>query len=72
VPTTEEIERRFTYHAPSEDTRDLHTEWRFLEREYAEHINNLLGGETREKSLALTALEEACFWVHAHIARNLT
>ena len=37
----------------------------------AERLNALPGGETREKSLAFTALEEMSFWVHAHIARNL-
>lgn len=72
MPTDEELERRFTYHKPDENTRLLHEEWRKHERWYADHINALEGGETREKSLALTALEEATFWVHAHIARNLT
>lgn len=72
MPTPEELQRRFTYHAPDEKTRGLHEEWRAHERWYADHINELAGGESREKSLALTALEEATFWVHAHIARNLT
>lgn len=71
MPTSEELERRFTYHAPDEATRDLHNEWRKHERWYADHLNDLPGGETREKSLAFTALEEMTFWVHAHIARNL-
>lgn len=71
MPTPEELERRFTYHAPDEATRGLHDEWRKFERSYAHLLNELPGGETREKSLAFTALEEATFWVHAHIARNL-
>ena len=71
MATTEELDRRFTYHPPDEHTRDLHNEWRTHERWYADHINDLPGGDTREKALALTALEEATFWVHAHIARNL-
>lgn len=71
MPSSEELDRRFTYHAPDEATRTLHNEWRGHERWYADAIDGLPGGETREKSLALTALEEATFWVHAHIARNL-
>lgn len=66
-----EIERRYTYHAPDEATRELHNDWRKHEKWYAEHINSIPGGDTREKALALTALEEATFWTHAHIARNL-
>jgi hypothetical protein len=71
MPTEEELTRRFTYHPPDNATRHLHEEWREHERWMANAINNLRGGETREKSLALTALEEQAFWVHAHIARNL-
>lgn len=71
MPTPDELDRRFTYHAPDEATRALHDEWRTHERWYADHLNELPGGETREKSLAFTALEEMTFWVHAHIARNL-
>lgn len=71
MPNTEELDRRFTYHPPDEYTRPLHEEWRKHERWYAEHINDLPGGDTREKATALTKLEEATFWVHAHIARNL-
>jgi hypothetical protein len=33
---------------------------------------NSLPGDSREKSLAFTALEECAFWIYAHhIARNL-
>lgn len=71
MPSEEELERRYTYHPPDEDTRGLHDQWREREKQYARLINQLPGGETREKSLALTALEELTFWTHAHIARNL-
>ena len=71
APSAEELERRFTYHPPDDATRVIHEEWRINEREYANAIDALPGGETREKALALTALEEATFWVHAHVARNL-
>ena len=67
----EEIERRYTYHAPDSATRELHDNFRTHERWYAKAINDIPGGDTREKSLAFTALEEMSFWTHAHIARNL-
>jgi hypothetical protein len=66
-----EIDRRFSYHAPSESTRELHDIWREREKDYAGLIEGIAGGDTREKSLAFTKLEELVFWVHAHIARNL-
>jgi len=68
--TPEEIERRFVYHAPDERTRGIHEEWRHHERWYAEHLADF--APSRELSLAFTKLEEMTFWVHAHIARNLT
>lgn len=68
--SNEELERRYTYHAPDEETRELHGFLRRQERRWAEVINNL-PGESRELSAALTKLEEAMFWAHAHIARNL-
>lgn len=70
--TANDLERRFGYHPADEKTGPLHDEWRMHEYWYAEHINDLPGGDTREKALALTALEEAAHWVHAHIARNLS
>ena len=67
----EEIERRYTYHPPDDlAVRELHDEFRRHERWYANAINSL-PEDSREKSLAFTALEEMSFWVHAHIARNL-
>lgn len=66
----EELERRFTYHAPDLTTRGIHDEWRNHEMWYAEHLNEF--DDSRELSLAFTKLEEMTFWVHAHIARNIT
>jgi hypothetical protein len=39
-------------------------------RQVAQDVDDL-PGESREKSLALTHLEEALMWANAHIARNL-
>lgn len=77
MPSNEELERRFVYHRPTEETQKLHESWRNLIARMGYQIDNLedsLGGhtDTREKALALTALEECSFWVHAHIARNLS
>ena len=66
-----ELQRRYTHYAPDEKTRHLHDMVRQMELAYATSINDLPGHDSREKSTALTKLEEAMFWAHAHIARNL-
>lgn len=67
--TTVDIARRFTYHRPEGEKVDQHDDIRgvflFWATELAERLP-----EGREKSLALTALEEASFWAHAAIARE--
>jgi hypothetical protein len=66
-----ELDRRFIHHVPNETRLPIHMAARHLFREFATEVNDLLPGESREKSLALTALEEASFWAHAHVARNV-
>jgi hypothetical protein len=66
-----EIARRFRYHAPNDATRLLHEEVRHQVIKFAERLDELLPGESREKSLAFTALEESQFWAHAYLARNV-
>lgn len=66
-----ELERRFTYHAPNVATRDLHNYLRAAVKRFAKELNFILGEPSREASLAFTSLEEASFWAHAHIARNV-
>lgn len=67
----EELERRFVYHPPTEETRLVHEELRGMMLGFAADVTGLLGREgSREVSLFVTALEEASFWAHAHIARN--
>jgi hypothetical protein len=68
----DELERRYVYHPPGEKIRKVHDDAREQERLMAKVINGIPGGDTREKALAFTALETCSFWVHAHIARNLT
>lgn len=66
-----EIDRRFDYHPPVDanggDKTGRHEEMRAEFKEMAEYINAELP-ESREKSLALTALQEAHMWTHAAIA----
>ena len=66
-----EVERRFKYHAPNAATRDIHEGIRDEAIGFAEQVLMELPGESREKSLAFTAFEEAMFWAHAHVARNV-
>ena len=65
----EELERRFTYHAPDDETKNVHGWLREMNRRYAEEIAAILG-ESREMSLFWTNFEQASFWAHAHIARS--
>ena len=66
-----EINRRFKYHPPSDATRDLHQALREHAIAHAHFLDEMLPGDSREKSLAFTAFEESQFWAHAHLARNL-
>jgi hypothetical protein len=65
----EDLKNRFNYHAPTEGKIADHAEVRSRLLEVAEFFDNVLP-EGREKSLALTKLEEAMFWANASIARN--
>ncbi len=65
-----DIEHRFTFHAASrQEKADEHTSARQGCRQLADQLNALLP-EGREKSLAITHLEEVMFWSNAAIARQ--
>lgn len=66
---TFEIEKRFTYHPPTEGQPELYVQIRQMGRDLADTINKLTP-ESREQSLAITAVEEAVFWANAAIARR--
>jgi hypothetical protein len=65
----EDIEKRFTYHAPKEGQPQKYKEIRGIAKDFACMIANYCP-DSREKSLAMTKLEEAVMWANAAIARN--
>ena len=67
--TLEELANRFTYHSPSGNQPARYELIRERAREFAQIIDHNTP-ESREQSLAFTALEEAVFWANAAIARR--
>ena len=65
----EQIENNFRYHAPKEGQPQRYTELRDAAKTLALYIDHECPN-SREKSLALTKLEEAVMWANAAIARN--
>lgn len=65
----EDITHRFKYHKPNEQKAERHQAAREVMMEAAFQIDSLCD-DGREKSLAITKLEEAMFWTNAAIARN--
>lgn len=64
-----DIAHRFAFHAATtEEKRDAHTSVRQQCRRLADHLNKELP-EGREKSLAMTHLEEVMMWGNAALAR---
>ena len=64
-----DLSNRFTFHAATtEEKRDAHTSIRQACRELAFRLNDKMP-EGREKSLAITKLEECMFWGNAGLAR---
>jgi len=69
TPKDNELENNFTYHSPKEGQPELYQRL----REQAKHLAYTIKYNTpksRERSLAITKLEEAIFWANAGIARN--
>jgi hypothetical protein len=66
-----DLQNRFTYHAPKPGQPEVYQEIRDNAHELARLINDH-APDSREKSLAITKLEEAVMWANASIARNET
>lgn len=67
--TTDFIADIFTYHAPITDQQLRYGRLRAEARELAETINELCPS-SREKSLAITSLQQTIMWANASIAVN--
>lgn len=67
--TTNELENIFTYHAPHGDQADRYERLRAAGKALAETIV-VLCPNSRERSLAITAVQQAIIWANAAIAIN--
>ena len=67
--TTRDIDNRFTYHPPKSDQNERYVSLRYQARMLAISICDHCP-PSRERSLALTKLEESIMWANASIARN--
>ncbi|OMF35327.1 hypothetical protein BK133_11305 [Paenibacillus sp. FSL H8-0548] len=65
----QQIENNFSYHPPKEGQPAKCEAIRSLGKGMAIAVDELTP-DSREKSLAITKLEEAIFWANAAIARN--
>lgn len=65
----DQIKKAFTYHPPKDGQSERYVELREKAKEFAEMIDANCP-DSREKSLALTKLEETIMWANASIARN--
>ena len=64
-----QIEKAFTYHPPKAGQPEKYTLIRAQAKSFAYLIEGLVP-DGREKSLAMTKLEECVMWANAGIARN--
>lgn len=67
MPNPTEIQRRFTFKPPTEETKPLFEAVTFETLALAHKLDEMIP-EGREKALALTALQEVRFWANAAIA----
>lgn len=65
----EQIEKAFTHHPPKEGQADRYVALRNKAKELAEFVDANCPN-SREKSLAMTKLDEVIMWANAAIARN--
>lgn len=67
--TEEELDIRFTYHAPTGDQPERYTKIGAKVRELADLIVEICP-PSREQSVAMTHLEDVRMWANAGIARR--
>lgn len=64
------IENNFSYHSPKNGQPEKYTALREKAKELAYLIDEM-APDSREKSLAMTKLEECVMWANASIARDI-
>lgn len=64
-----QIENNFMYHSPKEGQQEKYEAIRSKAKELAYLIDDMRPG-SREKSLAMTKLEESVMWANASVARS--
>ena len=64
------IENNFKYHVPKGDQQKKYERIREDAKLYMAYMIDELCPESREKSVAMTKLEECVMWANAAIARN--
>lgn len=69
LSVNEDMQNRFTYHAPKEGQPEIYEAIRAKALEFAMFIAENTPS-SREQSLAITNLEQTVFWANAAIARN--
>jgi hypothetical protein len=65
----DDLANRFTYHKPQPGQPEIYQEIRKAGHDLARLIDGHVP-DSREKSLAITNLEQAVMWANAGIARN--
>jgi hypothetical protein len=65
----QDLEKRFTYHPPKEGQPPQYENIRKNALGFAKLLDAMCP-DSREKSIAITALEEVVMWANAAIARN--
>jgi hypothetical protein len=65
----DELAIRFTYHPPSGTQPERYEQIRYVAAQFADLIVSTTP-ESREQSLALTALDEVVMWANSAIARR--
>ncbi|GGH83552.1 hypothetical protein JOD43_002119 [Pullulanibacillus pueri] len=63
------LDNNFTYHAPKEGQPAKYDAIRNSAKDFAVLVDDLCPN-SREKSLAMTKIEEAVMWANASVARN--
>lgn len=67
--TLDELLKRFTYHPPTGTQPTIYENLRDLAKGFAVEIF-MACPDSRERSVAITKLEEVVMWANASIARN--